>query len=176
MNRLVGTLAAICVFASTAFSQTLFTGNWSTDPAPRGWAGWSDTGKPNTFTTPPSIIEPPGAKPLNPNAYPTAVFLTLKVEVSKVSGFEGVNSVWDFPMKVELAAIEGKSVRFMTVRPVTGRDPLYWLWTAELKNDNTMVLHRANINVGSGERAPVALPPPLAGSVNTTSLTLHRVK
>jgi hypothetical protein len=175
MNRLVLTFAMVCVFASTVIGQSLFNGNWSTDPVPQGWAGWSDTGKPNTFKSQPSIIEPRKARPLNPNVFPAAVFITLKVEGSNVSGFLGVNDVWDLPMKGELGKIEAKIVRFMTVRPVPGRDPLYWLWTAELKDDNTMLLHRANINVAPGGVAPVALPPPLTTSANNDSLTLHRV-
>jgi hypothetical protein len=176
MNRLaISSAVFFYVFTLTVVGQSPFGGNWSTDPVPKGWAGWSDSGSPNTFTSQPSILEPRKPKPSQPNEFPTEVFITLKEDGSKVSGYLGVNSVWDLPMKMELAAMGGKTIRFMTIRPVAGRDPLYWLWIVELKDDNTMLIYRHNIDVEKGGPVPVALPPSSTRWANNASLTLHRV-
>jgi len=176
MNRLVQIIVVMIAFGSTVFGQSQVSSNWSTNPAPAGWAGWSDSGKPNTFNSQPSIIEPRRPAHLNPNVYPDAVFITFKVEGSNVTGFLGIDTVWDLPMKMELGTIDGRVLRFMTIRPVPGRDPLYWLWTVEWKDDNTLLLHRANINVERGGQAPVELPQPSARWTSNPSLTLLRVK
>jgi hypothetical protein len=187
MNRLLLTVAAVCLGAAAASAQTQLSGSWTTEPAPKGWAGWTDTGKPNTFTEQPSLTDPPRQRPTNPNVFPTAVFVSLKVEGGKVSGFLGVDTIWDLPMKVELGAIEGNTIRFMTVRPVPNRDSLYWQWIAELKDDNTMVLRRGNIgsyepgragrpNSSNPPPAPAALPALAISPVGALALTLHRVK
>src|SRR5215471_3545452 len=125
MNRALLLSAIVCLFSRTAFAQAQFSGAWSTEPAPKGWAGWSETGKPNTFSEQPDLSEPYKRRPTNPNSISTSVFVSLKVEGGKVSGFLGVDSVWDSPMKVELGAIEGDVIRFMTVRTVSNGDPLY---------------------------------------------------
>jgi hypothetical protein len=176
MSRLVQSIVVMIAFGSTVFGQSLVSGNWSTNPVPAGWAGWSDTGKPNTFTSQPSIIEPRRPASLNPNVSPAAAFVTFKVEGNSVTGFLGVDNVWELPMKMELGTMDGKVLRFMTIRPVPGRDPLYWLWTAEWSDDNTLLLYRANINVERGGHAPVELPPPSTRWTSTPSLKLHRVK
>jgi len=185
MNRLLIVVAVVCIFTLTASAQTQLTGNWSTQPVPRGWAGWSDSGKPNTYSEQPDLADSPRPRSPNPNILPIAVFVSLKIEGSKVSGFLGVDNVWDLPMKVELGTIEGNAIRFMTVRELPNRDPLYWQWLVELKDDNTIFIHRGNIvtnGAGSVVRtypnpppAPTALPT-LAKSGFGSPLTLYRVK
>jgi hypothetical protein len=181
MNRMFRIVASVCLSASTALAQTQMTGSWSTDPAPKGWSGWTESGKPNTFSEQPELTESLKQRPTNPNGYPTAVFVSLKVENSKVSGFLGMDNVWDLPLKIELGTIEGKTIRLMTVRSPLNRDPMYWQWTVELKDDNTMMLRRGNMTVGPGGQAPRNSPapaalPPLSKSPFGMSLTLHRVK
>ena len=188
MNRLYRIAAIVCLAATTASAQSGLTGSWSTDPAPTGWAGWSDSAKPNTFTKQPAFAYSSTQRPLNPNAYPTAAFMSFKLEGGKIVGFLGVDNVWDLPMKMELGVVEGKSIRFMTVRVLLGRDPIYWEWMADWKDENTLILRRGNINAGSGSAgrpsssrtppapAPAALPPVSKSALSNLTLTLHRVK
>jgi len=180
-------LFAILFMGTVAFAQTRWTGRWSTNPPPKGWSGWTDSGVLNVLSEPPNLLEPPVRRPLNPNQFPTDVQFEVKVEGEKVSGFLGVDGIWEIPMKIELGKVEGNTIRFMTTRAVIGREPIYWVWAAELTDDNTMILHRENIGGGRDQRgvplspgqqpapAPTALPP-LNRSVTNAFLTLHRVK
>lgn|GEM_PF-5368717 len=182
-------LVAILFVGAAAIAQTRWTGGWSTDPAPKGWSGWTDSGILKVLSEPPNLIQPPVRRPGNPNQNPTDVQLDVKVEGEKISGFLGVDGIWEIPMKIELGKVEGNTVRFMTTRTITGREPIYWVWTVELTDANTMTLRRGNIGVAvragqpgrplsPGQHldpAPTALPP--VNKVATTApLTLHRVK
>lgn len=181
-------LVAILFMGTAAFAQTRWTGRWSTNPLPKGWSGWTDSGVLNVLSEPPNFLEPPVRPPLNPNQFPTDVQLEVKVEGEKVSGFLGVDGIWEIPMKIELGKIEGNTIRFMTTRTRAGREPIYWVWSAELNDDNTMIMRRGVIGEGRGQQpgaplssgqqptpAPTALPP-LNRSVANASLTLHRLK
>jgi len=180
-------LWTILLMGTTAIAQTHWSGRWSTNPLPKGWSGWTDSGVLNVLSEPPNLLEPPVRRPSNPNQFPTDLQLEVKVEGEKVSGFLGVDGIWEIPMKIELGKVEGKTIRFMTTRTIIGREPIYWEWSAELTDDNTMILRRGNIGGGRGQPggrlspgqtpapAPTALPP-LDRSVTNGSLALHRVK
>jgi hypothetical protein len=179
--------AIVFLAGTTAFAQARWSGRWSTDPAPKGWSGWTDSGTLNVLLEQPNLLEPPLRQLLNPNQFPTDVQLDLKVEGERVSGFLGVDGIWETPMKIELGKIEGKTIRFMTTHTIVGREPIYWQWLAELANDNTMSLRRGNIGRSSAVGAPLppgrepaatptALPAPNSSVFIKESITLHRVK
>lgn len=185
-------ILAVIVFSVTAaFAQRRSTGRWSTNPAPKGWNGWTDSGTLNVLSEPVRLIEPPARRSLNPNEYNTDVQLDIKVDGERVTGFLGVNGLadlWASPMKIELGKIEGNTIRFMTTRTVAGREPIYYQWIAEMTDDNAMTLRRANFAGGPGEvgrqlppgqrpaPAPTTLPPLNKSTFGAASLTLRRVK
>jgi hypothetical protein len=174
---------------SNAFSQTQWNGAWSTSPVPKGWTGWTDSGAPKTFSEPPDLFSKNANRSLNPNVFPTEVLIQFTIHGTAVSGFLGVNGVWETPMKIELGKIEGKQIRFITTTRREGFYPFYHHWLAEFTDDNTLSLRRANIEGTTGRGgsgairgdAKLAPPPPsVLPSLDQTHfsnpLTLHRVK
>jgi len=181
-------LIVIVFLPNATFAQMRWTGRWSTNPPPKGWSGWTDSGSLNVFSESPSLFEPPVRRSVTPNELSTDVQLDLKVEGERVTGFVGVNGLWETPMRIQLGKIEGNAIRFMTTRTPPGREPIYYQWIIVLTDDNTMTLRRGNISGGRGGEgrplpsgqqpapAPTSLPALGRSGFNQATLTLVRVK
>ena len=175
INRIF-VISALLFLVSTTHAQRGFEGRWSTDPAPRQWFGWTATGDVNIPKDSAPAVNPKPAE--NSNRVLLGILLDLRVDGSKVTGFLGQDGVWGEAQKIEVATIDGKTIRFQTsrtlARPDGTKEALTIKWVAEEIDDNTISLR----NLGGSSIVRINSTSAVFGSPPSSVArpdTLHRV-